>query len=240
MTLRFNPKTIAWWVCGLLSALSGLAMAQGEEAQIRKTLKERMPQIQPIDEVRRTPMPGLFELRVDGSDIYYTDATGQFLLQGQLIDTRTQRNLTEERIQKITAIDFKTLPIKDAITLVKGNGERKIAVFEDPNCGYCKRFEKELAKVDNLTIYLFLYPILGKDSVEKSKTIWCAKDPAKTWQDWMLRGQTPAAAQCDTAAIERNLEFGRKNRITGTPTTYTSQGNRVTGAVPISQIEKQL
>ena len=119
MTLRFNSKTIAWWVCGLLSALSGLAMAQGEEAQIRKALKERMPQIQPIDEVRRTPMPGLFELRVDGSDIYYTDATGQFLLQGQLIDTRTQRNLTEERIQKITAIDFKSLPIKDAITLVK-------------------------------------------------------------------------------------------------------------------------
>ena len=240
MTLRFNSKTIAWWVCGLLSALSGLAMAQGEEAQIRKNLKERMPQIQPIDEVRRTPMPGLFELRVDGSDIYYTDATGQFLLQGQLIDTRTQRNLTEERIQKITAIDFKTLPIKDAITLVKGNGERKIAVFEDPNCGYCKRFEKELAKVDNLTIYLFLYPILGKDSVDKAKAIWCAKDPAKTWQDWMLREQTPPAVQCDTSALKRNVEWGQKAKISGTPTTLFVDGTRLPGAVDTAQLEKWL
>ena len=185
-------------------------------------------------------MPGLFELRVDGSEIYYTDSTGQFLLQGQLIDTRTQRNLTEERIQKITAIDFKSLPIKDAITLVKGNGERKIAVFEDPNCGYCKRFERELAKVDNLTIYLFLYPILGKDSLEKSKAIWCAKDPAKTWQDWMLREQTPSATQCDTSAIKRNVEWGQKAKITGTPTTLLVDGTRIPGAVDMAQLEKWL
>ena len=197
---------------------SGALFAQGEEALIRKNLKERMPHIQPIDEIKRTPMAGLFELRVDGTEIYYTDASGSYLIQGQLIDTKTQRNLTDERVQKITAIDFKTLPVKDAITIVRGNGERKLAVFEDPNCGYCKRFERELAKADNITVYLFLYPILGKDSVEKSKAIWCAKDPGKSWQDWMVRDQSPASSTCDTAALKRNTEFGQKMKITGTPT----------------------
>ena len=219
---------------------TGAVFAQGEEAQIRKNLKERMPQIQPIDEVRRTPMPGLFEVRVDGTDIYYTDASGHFLLQGQLIDTRNQRNLTEERLQKIMAIDFKSLPFKDAITWVKGNGERKIAVFEDPNCGYCKRFERDIAKLDNVTVFVFLYPILGKDSVEKSKSIWCAKDAAKSWQDWMVRDQAPAAANCDTGSLKRNMEYGQKMKITGTPTTLLPDGTRIPGAIELSQLEKLL
>jgi thiol:disulfide interchange protein DsbC len=219
---------------------TGAVFAQGEEAQIRKNLKERMPQIQPIDEVRRTPMPGLFEVRVDGTDIYYTDASGHFLLQGQLIDTRNQRNLTEERLQKIMAIDFKSLPFKDAISWVKGNGERKIAVFEDPNCGYCKRFERDIAKLDNVTVFVFLYPILGKDSVEKSKSIWCAKDPAKSWQDWMVRDQMPAAANCDTGSLKRNMEYGQKMKITGTPTTLLPDGTRIPGAIELSQLEKLL
>ena len=228
----------------VLSVLSALcvtsAFAQGEEAQIRKTLKERMPQVAPIDEVRRTPMPGVFELRVDGTEIYYTDAAGNFLLQGQMIDTRTQRNLTEERQQKITAIDFKTLPIKDAITIVRGNGERKLAVFEDPNCGYCKRFERELHKANNVTIYMFLYPILGKDSADKSKFIWCAKDQVKSWQDWMLHDTPPASANCDAAAIKRNVEFGQKMKISGTPTLVFADGTRVPGAIDLAQVEKLL
>jgi thiol:disulfide interchange protein DsbC len=219
---------------------TGAVFAQGEEAQIRKNLKERMPQIPPIDEVRRTPMPGLFEVRVDGTDIYYTDASGHFLLQGQLIDTRNQRNLTEERLQKIMAIDFKSLPFKDAISWVKGNGERKLAVFEDPNCGYCKRFERDIAKLDNVTVFIFLYPILGKDSVDKSKSIWCAKDPAKSWQDWMVRDQMPAAANCDTGSLKRNMEYGQKMRITGTPTTLLPDGTRIPGAIELSQLEKLL
>jgi thiol:disulfide interchange protein DsbC len=219
---------------------SAAVFAQGEEALIRKNLKERMPQIQPIDEVKRTPMPGLFEIRVDGNEIYYTDAAGNFLMQGQLIDTRTQRNLTDERLQKITSIEFKTLPIKDAITIVRGNGERKLAVFADPNCGYCKRFERDLAKLDNITVYLFLYPILGKDSQDKSKAIWCAKDQAKSWQDWMLHDQTPVTATCDTAALKRNLDFGQKYKITGTPTSFFTDGTRLPGAIDMAQLEKQL
>ena len=228
----------------LLVFMNGLLLqtvfAQGEEALIRKNLKERMPHISPIDEIKRTPMPGLFELRVDSSEIYYTDASANFLIQGRLIDTKNQRDLTEERIQKIMAVDFKSLPIKDAIVMVRGKGERKMAIFEDPNCGYCKRFERELQNIDNVTVYLFLYPILGKDSVEKSKAIWCSKDQSKAWQDFMLRDQSPNPTGCDAAALKRNVDFGQKQRISGTPTTIFADGSRISGAVEMAQIEKML
>jgi thiol:disulfide interchange protein DsbC len=228
----------------LLVFMNGLLLqtvfAQGEEALIRKTLKERMPHISPIDEIKRTPMPGLFELRVDTSEIYYTDASANFLIQGHLIDTKNQRDLTEERIQKIMAVDFKSLPIKDAIVMVRGKGERKMAIFEDPNCGYCKRFERELQNIDNVTVYLFLYPILGKDSVDKSKAIWCAKDQSKAWQDLMLRDQLPNSTGCDAVALKRNVDFGQKQRINGTPTTIFADGSRISGAVEMAQIEKML
>ena len=216
------------------------ALAQGQEVLIRKNLQERIPQFPKIDEITKAAMPGLYEIRVDGTDIYYTDAEGNFLIQGQLIDTRSRRNLTEERIDKLTAIDFQSLPLKDAFTIVRGNGKRKLAVFEDPNCGYCKRFERDLQKVDNITVYLFLYPILGQDSVEKSRNIWCAKDRAKAWQDAMLREQPASNASCDTAALQRNVEFGRKHKINGTPTLITADGNRVPGAINTAQIEKLL
>lgn len=228
----------------LFLTLTGLvvqtAFAQGEEAFIRKTLKERMPHIHPIDEIKRTPMPGLFELRVDTSEIYYTDASANFLIQGQLIDTKNQRNLTEERMQKIMAVDFKSLPFKDAIVIVRGKGERRMAIFEDPNCGYCKRFERELQSIDNVTVYLFLYPILGKDSIDKSKAIWCAKDQSKAWQDYMLKDQAPTPTGCDATALKRNVEFGQKQRINGTPTSIFADGSRISGAVEIAQIEKML
>jgi thiol:disulfide interchange protein DsbC len=216
------------------------AWAQGQEATIRKNLSERIPQIPKIEEINRTPLPGIYELRLSTNEIYYSDAEGNFLIQGNLIDTKSKRNLTEEREAKLSAIDFNALPFKDAITIVHGNGKRKLAVFEDPNCGYCKRFERDLAKVDNVTIYLFLFPVLGPSSVDKSRNVWCAKDPATTWKDMMMRDQSPANAQCNTAAIERNLDFGRKYKITGTPTLVAPDGTRVPGAIPTAQIEKLL
>ena len=224
----------------LCLSCSMTALAQGQEALIRKNLQERIPQFPKIDEITKAAMPGLYEIRVDGTEIYYTDAEGNFLIQGQLIDTRSRRNLTEERIDKLTAIDFQSLPLKDAFTIVRGNGKRKLAVFEDPNCGYCKRFERDLQKVDNITVYLFLYPILGQDSVDKSRNIWCAKDRAKAWQDAMLREQPAASANCDTSALQRNVELGRKHKINGTPTLISTDGNRVPGAINTAQIEKLL
>lgn len=221
-----------------LALLATAALAQ--EATIRKNLAERIPQMQKIDEITKSPMPGLFEVRINGTDILYTDAEGNFLIQGSLIDTKARRNLTEERIDKLTAVDFDALPLKDAFTIVRGNGKRKFAVFEDPNCGYCKRFERDLQKVDNVTVYMFLYPILSPDSTEKSKNIWCAKDKARAWNDWMVKDQSPAAANCDSAALARNIEFGKKHKITGTPTLLFADGSRVPGAINAQQLEKIL
>ena len=226
----------AWLACTLVLATA----AGAQEATLRKNLAERLPQLQKIEEVSKTPIPGLFEVRVNGTDIFYTDAEGNYLIQGSLIDTKQRRNLTEERVDKLTAISFDALPFKDAFTIVRGNGKRKLAVFEDPNCGYCKRFERDLQKVDNITIYMFLYPILSADSSEKSKHIWCAKDRAKAWQDWMVRDKPAAVASCDSAAIDRNVEIGHKHKINGTPTLIFSNGTRVPGAIASAEVEKYL
>ena len=225
----------------LAAAALGLALsaASAQESVIRKTLAERIPQLEKIDEVRTTPMPGLYEVRM-GTDLFYTDAKGHFLIQGELIDTKARRNLTEDRINKLTAVDFNALPLQDAFATVRGNGKRKLVVFADPNCGYCKRFERDLQNVDNVTIYTFLYPILSPDSAEKSRNIWCAKDRNNAWNDWMLREKTPAAASCDTAALQRNLAFGKKHKITGTPTLLFANGARVPGAIGAADIEKRL
>ena len=222
--------------------LATAAQAQTPEATIRKNLSERLPQMGKIDEVTRSPMPGLYEVRV-GTELYYADAEGNFLIHGQVIDARAKRNLTEERLAKLTAIDFDALPLKDSFTIVRGNGKRRLAVFQDPNCGYCKVFERDLQKVDNITVHMFLLPVLGPDSLVKSRNIWCSADKAKAWQDWMLRGQAAPPAPspgCDTAALERNRELGRKHQITGTPTLVFADGTRVPGAIPAAQVEKLL
>ena len=221
-----------WLALALLAACT----VQAQEAAIRKNLTERLPNLPKIDEVNKTPMTGLYEVRM-GSDLMYSDAEGNFLIQGALMDVRQKRNLTEERLDKLSAVPFDQLPLKNAFTQVRGNGKRKLVVFADPNCGYCKRFEKDLQKLDNVTIQHVLYPILGEDSKTKSRNIWCAKDKSKVWNDWMLNSVTPPAASCDTAAIEANVDFGKKNRITGTPTLFFADGTRVVGAVPLNQIE---
>jgi thiol:disulfide interchange protein DsbC len=231
-------KPIKTLVFTLLAALSLGALAQ--EAAIRKNLAERLPNLPKIDEVSKTPMPGLYEVRVNQSEIFYTDEKGDFLIQGSLIDTQARTDLTEQRVEKLTAIAYKDLPLKDAFTIVRGNGKRKMAVFEDPNCGYCKRFERDLAKIDNVTVHVFLYPILSADSSEKSRNIWCAKDKSKAFLDWMVRDVTPPAATCDAAAVARNVEFGKKARITGTPTLIFADGTRVPGAIDSARIEKFL
>ena len=225
----------------LIGALLGMALSvAAQEAVIRKNLTERIPQLQKIDEVNKSPIAGLYEIRVNGTEIYYTDAEGNYLVQGSLIDTKLRRNITEERVEKLLAISYDSLPFKDAFTIVRGNGKRRLAVFEDPNCGYCKKFERDLQKIDNITIQLFLYPILGPDSKEKSKNIWCAKDKGKVWLDWMVRDQPPKAANCDASALERNVEIGHKYKISGTPTLIFGDGSRVPGAIAAADIEKRL
>ena len=233
MTFR---HTIAFCALGLFVQWAG-----AQEAVIRKTIAERLPDFPAIDEVSKTSIPGIYELRI-GTEVVYSDESGNHLIEGQLIDTKSKANLTEARIAKLTAIDFAALPLKDAIVWKQGSGARKLVIFADPNCGYCKRFEKDLQAVKDVTVYTFLYPILGGDSPEKSRNIWCAKDSTKAWRDWMLDGTAPprSMGKCDTAALERNTAMGKKYRVNGTPALVFADGKRVGGAMSVDQVEKQL
>ncbi|ODU95923.1 MAG: disulfide isomerase [Rubrivivax sp. SCN 70-15] len=212
--------TLTVLAAGLLACSSVFA----QEAVIRKSLAEHIPNFPKIDEVRPTPIPGLYEVRFAGSEIIYTDAKA------------------DARLDQLSAVDFSALQIKDAIAVKQGSGARRMAVFVDPNCPYCKRFERDMATVKDVTVYTFLMPILGPDSNVKARDIWCAKDPAKTWRDWMLDGVAPpkAAGKCDDGALERNVAFGQKYRITGTPTIFFENGTRKPGAIPAAAVEKLL
>lgn len=221
-------------------AMALVQPAFADEAAIRKSIAEHYPNFPKIDEISKTPIPGLYEIRF-GSEVMYIDKKGKTLIQGQMVDTKTRTDLTEQRISKLTAIDFKTLPLQDAMVWKQGTGARKLVVFADPNCGYCKKFERDLQAVTDVTVYTFLYPILGGDSPEKSKAIWCAADNTKAWRDWMING-TPVTSStpCDTSAIARNAALGRKYRINGTPGLVFEDGKKMPGALDTEQIEKQL
>jgi thiol:disulfide interchange protein DsbC len=225
----------------LVFALALVPAAFADEAAIRKNISERVPDFPKIDEVTKTSIPGLYEIRI-GTDILYTDEQGNYIIEGQLIETKTRTNLTEQRVAKLTAIDFKTLPLKDALVWKQGTGERKLVIFADPNCGYCKKFETEMQQVKDVTVYTFLYPILGGDSPDKARNIWCAKDNGAVWRDWMIRGTAAprSMGQCDTTALQRNVALGKKFRVNGTPALVFEDGKRVPGALPPDQVEKQL
>ena len=229
----------AWLM--LSSALVLATAAHAQEAAIRKNLAERLPQLGKIDEVSKSPIPGLYELRV-GTELLYTDEQGQYVIQGSLIDTKTRTNLTEARINKLTQIDFASLPLKDAILIKQGTGARKMVVFGDPNCGYCKKLERDLVTLKDVSIYTFLYPILGPDSNVKARDIWCAREPAKVWRNWMVDGNTPpkAMGSCDVSALERNLALGTRARVNGTPAVVFEDGSRAPGAIPADQLESRL
>lgn len=240
--MNFKTTALAAATAAAIAATLALtAMAQvPQEAAIRKALGERLGSGIKIDEVSKSPVAGLFEVRI-GNDIVYTDADGAYLVRGELIDLKTKRNLTEERVNKLNAIDFASLPLKDAVVWKTGTGARKIAVFADPNCGYCKRFEKELSNVKDLTVYTFLLPILGGDSPDKANAIWCAKDSAVAWRNWMVDGvQPPKLLGACASPLERNVELSRKHRVNGTPAIVFEDGVRVPGMLTAPQLEKQL
>ncbi len=224
-----------------LALLAATLPAVANEAAIRKAIAERMPNAPKIDEVRPSPMPGLWEIRI-GNEIRYTDPTGSYLIEGELVDLKARKNLTEERVAQLNRVDFAALPFKDALVWKSGTGKRRIAVFADPNCGYCKRFERGLQELKDVTVYTFLIPILGGDSSEKSRAIWCAKDGAGTWLAWMLKGEQPpkAPAGCDDGALERNLALSRKIHVNGTPAILLEDGSRIPGAVSPAELERRL
>ena len=209
-----------------------------DEASVRKAVEAKLGN--KVSSVTKTSYLGLYEVYADGQ-IIYTDDKVSALVIGTLIDGKTMKNVTDERMQKLTAIKFTDLPLELAVKQVRGDGKRIFATFEDPNCGYCKKLAKDMAKLDNVTIYTFLYPILSPDSLEKSKQIWCAGDKAKTWTDWMVDGKAPGGkGDCDTTAVQKTVEIGHRLAINGTPTIFFADGERVPGAVPVARIEQKL
>ena len=229
MLKKLLPLTLAATLC--LPALA-------DEASVKKAVEAKLGSR--VTSVTKTSYLGLYEVYADGQ-IIYTDDKVSALMIGALIDGKTMKNITDERMQKLTAIKFTDLPLELAVKQVRGDGKRAFATFEDPNCGYCKKLAKDIAKLDNVTIYTFLYPILSPDSLEKSKQIWCSADKAKAWNDWMVEGKPlTGKSDCDTTAVQKTVETGRKLAINGTPTIFFSDGERIPGAVPIAKIEAKL
>jgi len=193
-----------------------------------------------VQSVTKMPDSDLYEVRVNG-DVFYTDANAKYMIFGHVLDTQTKRDYTKERIDEINMIKFADLPFSYAAKLVKGNGKRKIAVFEDPNCHYCKQFRHTLQDVDNVTVYTFMYNILAPDSRDKSTRIWCSPNRAKAWDEWMVNGKLPGdpPANCK-APNDEVLAIGQKLRITGTPTIFFTDGSRIPGAVDKQGLEEKL
>ncbi len=220
----------------LAATLSLPALA--DEASVKKAIEAKLGT--KVVSVAKSPYLGLYEIYADGQ-ILYTDEKQTAIFAGTLIDGKTMKNVTAERMQKLTAIKFSDLPLDLAVKQVRGDGKRVLASFEDPNCGYCKKLAKDIAKLDNVTLYTFLLPILSPDSLEKSNQIWCSSDKIKAWNDWMQEGKAPSGkGDCDTSAVQKTVELGRKLAITGTPTLFFADGERVPGAVPLAQIEQKL
>jgi thiol:disulfide interchange protein DsbC len=224
----------------VLTAFLFATAAQADEATVRQAFLAKFPKAT-VESVTKTPFQGVYEVVLDGQ-IFYTDDKATYVFSGSLIDMRGRepRNLTQETTNRLASGALaKSTDL--AVKRVRGNGKRVIYTFEDPNCGYCKELQKELQKVNDVTIYTFLWPILSQDSIDKSKGIWCSRDRAKAWEDMMLKGVAPTAKRdCDTSAIDKNQRLAQRFNLKGTPAVYVGSGEQVGGFLPASQLEAAL
>jgi thiol:disulfide interchange protein DsbC len=204
--------------------------AVANEADVKKAVEDKLGK---AEKVVRTPIPGIWEVTVD-SQIFYADDKGTYLIFGNMLDMKTSRNLTAER-------QFNALPLELALKQVRGTGKNIMVTFEDPNCGYCKKLAKEILTLKDVTVYTFLLPVLGDDSYDKSKAIWCAPDKSKAWTEWMTAGKAlPAVpAKCDTTGLDKSAQLGGRLSIRGTPAIFFANGERNPGYLPAAEIEKR-
>ena len=234
MTKNLKHVSISLLLLGMASSVFAL-----NEKQIRTEIQKRPGTSANVRNVTPSPIPGLFEVQVN-NEIFYTDSNAKYLIQGEMVELASGNNLTTKRQEDINRIKWSDLPQAQAFKVVRGNGSRQIAVFSDPNCGYCKRLEKTLQQLDNVTIYNYLIPILSADSALKSKQIWCAADQQKVWNDWMLNNLGPSGKSDCANPIDRNLTLAKNYGINGTPTIFFTDGSRFPGAVQLADIEKKL
>jgi thiol:disulfide interchange protein DsbC len=238
----------------LLRLLAGASLAAAclaayaDDAAIRRNWAARNPKSAQIDEISKTAIPGLYELRID-KQIVYSDEQANVVIfpsleqtDGHMLDTRSKVDLTEQRLARIRAQDLPKLPYGDAIVFKQGTGARRMVVFEDPNCHYCKDAERNFMQLKDVTIYTFLIPILGADSVTKSRDIWCSPNNAQAWRTWMTQGQMPprAMGRCDVNALERNLELANRYHLNYTPAILFDDGSRHTGLADVASLTKRL
>lgn len=226
-------------VIAALSLLGLSAVAFAHEAAVRRMVQDKLRGGGQLESVRKAPFGELYEVVVrspDGPVIYYVDTEASVIIAGQVIDAKSGRNLTEERQRKLTAVKWETLPFQWAITSVRGSGRRKIAILSDPNCPYCKRFEEDLAKLDDITVHILPWGVVKPESVRQVKAVWCSKDRVRAWNDLMLRRIEPqAGTDCDNP-IDEIIEFGRSLGANATPTWFVETGERYSGAMPLEQV----
>lgn len=221
-------------------ALMALALpAMAGEAEVRRAVSGLMGADGKIASVQKTPFASLFEVVLESGEIVYVESNGAYMLSGTLIDVRGRRNLTAAREAELNRINVADLPLDQAIKQVRGKGTRVLVTFEDPNCSFCKKLARDLKELKDSTIYTFMIPILSPDSLDKGRNIWCAKDKAEAWNDWMVDGKAPATANCD-APIQKNGDMARKYRITGTPTMFLADGSRIGGYVPPAELDRAM
>ena len=230
-------RTLWGWV--LAATLSMPALA--DEAKIRKVVEEKLSGVK-VEGIQRGPL-GLYEVRFrsdDGMHIVYTDATASHIILGKIYDTKGERDLTEDRLRKLNAIKFDSLPLAQAVKVQRGNGKRVLVMFSDPHCPYCTKFEQTLQQVDDITVYIFMFPVIKPDLADHSKGVWCSPDRAKAWLDLALRGKPPTASPSCENPVAKNLELGHKLGVNSTPTLYLANGERVAGALSPADLREML
>jgi len=220
-------------------ALLCCSVAHADEASLKAKLQKSHPQIGAVTQVNKSGILGLYEVVTDNKDLYYTDEAGSYLIAGNIYELKSMRNLTEERSRVLFALDFDKLPLDLAVKRVKGNGQRRMAYFADPNCGFCKKLETELKSVDNVTLYRFMLPIFN-GSEEKIRNILCSADPNKSWENLMLNGVQPPAGNCPTPQTEKVRALAEKLKVNGTPALIFSSGVLQVGYLPAAELEKAL
>ncbi len=217
------------------------AIACADEAQIRRVVEAKLNGVK-VEGVQPGPL-GLFEVRFRSSDgvrVVYTDADATHIFLGKIYDTKSDRDLTEERLRKLNVVRFDSLPLQQAVKIQRGNGKRVLVMFSDPYCPYCKKFEQTLQQVDNITVYVFMYPVIKPDLADHSRAVWCSPDRGKAWLDLALRGNPPSTSPACETPLEKNLELGHKLGVNSTPTLFLASGERISGAVSAADLRELL
>jgi thiol:disulfide interchange protein DsbC len=225
-----------------LALLVAALPAAANEAQIRKALEAKLEGAR-IEGVAPAPMPGLWEVRfrtARGVRVIYTDPTGRFVLNGSLHDLRSDRDLTAERMEELNAIKFSALPLQQAVKIQRGNGKRVLAMFSDPYCPYCVKFEQTLQQIDDITVYVFMYPVIRPQNADHSKAVWCSPDRSKAWLDLALHHKPPAASPTCANPVEKNVELGHLLGVNSTPTLILANGKRVSAGLSAEDLADML